>query len=48
VLSAADGDLEQLMAADEQRAEDRLEEKYAAELASRKAEVDEAIAAADS
>jgi hypothetical protein len=48
VLSAADGDLEQLMAADEQLAEKIDEEKYAAELAARKAEVDEAIAAADS
>jgi hypothetical protein len=48
VLSAADSDLEQLMAADEQLAEKIDEEKYAAELAARKAEVDEAIAAADS
>jgi hypothetical protein len=48
VLGAADSDLEQLMAADEQLAEKIDEEKYAAELASRKAEVDEAIAAADS
>jgi len=48
VLSAADGDLEQLMAADEQLAEKIDEEKYAAELAARKAEVDEAIATAGS
>ncbi|HET7013783.1 MAG TPA: ferritin-like domain-containing protein [Streptosporangiaceae bacterium] len=48
VLSAADGDLEQLMAADEQLAEKIDEEKYAAELAARKAEVDEAIASAES
>jgi hypothetical protein len=48
VLSAADGDLEQLMAADEQLAENIDEAKYAAELAARKAEVDEAIANADS
>jgi hypothetical protein len=47
VLSAADADLEQLMAADEQLAEKIDEDKYAAELAARKAEVDEAIAAAD-
>jgi hypothetical protein len=45
VLGAADSDLEQLMAADEQLAEKIDEEKYAAELASRKAEVDEAIEA---
>jgi para-aminobenzoate N-oxygenase AurF len=48
VIGAADGDLEQLMAADEQLAEKIDEEKYAAELAARKAEVDEAIATADS
>jgi hypothetical protein len=47
VISAADGDLEQLMAADEQLAEKIDEDKYATELAARKAEVDEAIAAAD-
>ena len=45
VLGAADSDLEQLMAADEQLAEKIDEEKYAAEFASRKAEVDEAIEA---
>jgi hypothetical protein len=46
VLAAADSDLEQLMKADEDLAERIDEEKYAAELAARKAEVDEAISEA--
>src|SRR5579863_2268437 len=44
VLSAADGDLEQLMAADEQIAEEVDERKYQAELAARHDEVHAAIA----
>jgi hypothetical protein len=43
VLSAADSDLEQLMSADEALAERIDEEKYAAELAARKTEVDAVI-----
>src|SRR5215475_4559432 len=46
VLAAADSDLETLMKADEDLAERIDEEKYAAELAVRKAEVDAAIGAA--
>ncbi|HEX9554490.1 MAG TPA: ferritin-like domain-containing protein [Streptosporangiaceae bacterium] len=46
VLAAADSDLETLMKADEDLAERIDEEKYAAELAARKAEVDAAISAA--
>jgi hypothetical protein len=48
VLSAADADLEQLMKADEDLAEQIDQQKYAKELAARHAEVDEAIAAGDS
>src|SRR5262249_34079726 len=48
VLAAADSDLETLMKADEDLAERIDEEKYAAELAVRKAEVDAAIGAASS
>src|SRR5262249_1400910 len=44
VLAAADGDLESLMKADEDLAERIDEQKYAAELAARKSEVDAAIA----
>lgn len=43
VLGAADSDLETLMKADEDLAERIDEEKHAAELAARKAEVDDAI-----
>jgi hypothetical protein len=46
VLGAADSDLESLMRADEDLAEQIDEQKYAAELAARQAEVQEAIAAA--
>jgi hypothetical protein len=46
VLAAADGDLETLMKADEDLAERIDEEKYAAELAVRQAEVDAAISEA--
>ncbi len=46
VLSAADSDLEKLMSADEELAERIDEEKYAAELAARQAEVDVVIAEA--
>ena len=44
VIGAADGDLESLMKADEDMAERVDQEKYAAELAARHAEVDAAIA----
>jgi hypothetical protein len=46
VLGAADSDLEALMRADEDLAEQIDEQKYAAELGARQAEVQEAIAAA--
>jgi hypothetical protein len=46
VIEAADSDLEVLMRADEDLAEQIDEQKYAAELAARQAEVDEAIALA--
>ena len=44
VIDAADSDLEALMRADEEIAERVDEEKYAAELAVRRAEVDDAMA----
>jgi hypothetical protein len=47
VIEAADTDLEQLMRADEELAEKIDEQKYAAEVAARTSEVDEAIALAD-
>ncbi len=47
VIDQADSDLEVLMRADEELAEKIDNEKYAAELAARHAEVDEAIALAD-
>jgi len=44
VIDAADGDLDALMRSDEQIAERVDAEKYAAELAARQAEVDQAVA----
>jgi hypothetical protein len=44
VIDAADSDLEVLMRADEEIAERVDAEKYAAELATRTAEVDDAVA----
>jgi hypothetical protein len=46
VIDAAEGDLDALMRSDEQIAERVDAEKYAAELAARQAEVDEAVASA--
>ncbi len=46
VIEAADTDLEVLMRADEELAEKIDEEKYAAEVVARQAEVDAAIALA--
>jgi hypothetical protein len=46
VIEAADSDLELLMRADEELAEKIDEQKYAAEVAARQAEVDEAISLA--
>jgi len=48
VIEAADSDLEVLMRADEELAEKIDNEKYAAELAARRCEVDDAIALAAS
>ena len=47
VIQAADSDLEVLMRADEELAEKIDEEKYAAEVATRQAEVADAISLAD-
>jgi hypothetical protein len=47
VIDAAQSDLDELMRADEELADRIDEQKYAAELAARQAEVDTAIAGGD-